>query len=120
MSYNNTYYLHFVTDLRRIIFCLNCKNVEGAQSFLDHANIIYETKLKQIMDGESKEIHIDELWLDVYKKELPISEKDQKELSEKLLTLSSMIFLRSTKNMHVLPTQSALGTVTESNTTVSA
>lgn len=102
MSYNNTFYLHFVTDLRRVVTCISNKNAEGAQSFFDHAHKIYEEKLKQIMDGESKELRIDELWLSLYTKSFPSSEKEQRMLSEKLLTLSSMIFLRSTQHMPVL------------------
>src|SRR5689334_4328793 len=99
MSYNNTFYLHFVTDLRRAIFCMENHNMNGAKTFLDHADKIYNEKLKQVMDGESKELRFDELWLDLYHCELPKTEEQQKKFSEKILTLSSMIFLRSTKNM---------------------
>jgi hypothetical protein len=108
MSYNNTFYLHFVTDLRRVVFCINNRDVVGAQAFFDHAHKIYEEKLKQIMDGESKELRIDELWLDIYKGTLPSSELEQKKISEKILTLSSMIFLRATKNMPVIPHTSVI------------
>jgi hypothetical protein len=83
-------------------------DMTGAQAFFDHAHKIYEEKLKQIMDGESKELRIDELWLDIYKGKLPESEVEQKKISEKLLTLSSMIFLRSTKNMPVMPQESVI------------
>ncbi|MEO6509227.1 MAG: hypothetical protein ABIO02_04690 [Patescibacteria group bacterium] len=108
MSYNNTYYLHFVTDLKRVVFCVNNKDAVGAKSFFDHAHKIYEEKLLQIMDGESKELRIDELWLNLYKPDFPTSENEQKRLSEKLLTLSSMIFLRSTQNMPVIAHESII------------
>ncbi len=109
MSYNNSYYLHFVTDLKRVVFCVNSNDLVGAKSFFDHAHKIYEEKLKLIMNRESKELRIDELWLDVYSHTFPTTEIDQKKLSEKLLTLSSMIFLRTTQHMDMLPHNSKLG-----------
>jgi flagellin-specific chaperone FliS len=118
MSYNNTFYLHFVTDLRRVVTCISNKNVEGAQSFFDHAHKIYEEKLKQIMDGESKELRIDDLWLSLYTNSLPSSKLDQEKLSEKLLTLSSMIFLRSTEHMAVLPHDSKIAEQTHAVVTI--
>ncbi len=96
MSYNSTYYLHFVTDLKRIVVCMNNKDTVGAKAFLQHAHKIFEEKLIQIMDGESKELRIDELWRDIYNKNFPDASEDQEQYCEKLLTLSSMIFLRST------------------------
>ncbi len=113
MSYNNTYYLHFVTDLRRIVFCMNNKDIDGAKAFLTHAHKIFEEKLKQIMDGESKELRIDELWLNLYNNTFPATEKEQSNFCEKLLTLSSMIFLRATKNMPVIPHQSKIAEQTK-------
>ena len=117
MSYNNSYYLHFVTDLRRVVFCVNNNDSVGAKSFFDHAHKIYEEKLKQIMDGESKELRIDELWLNLYSKNFPDIITEQKRLCEKLLTLSSMIFLRSTQNMPII-NQSSLGQVIPSSAAV--
>ena len=108
MSYNSTYYLHFVTDLRRIVFCMNNNDEDGAKTFMTHAHKIFEEKLMQIMDGESKELRIDELWLDIYNKKFPTSKELQEKYCEKLLTLSSMIFLRSTENMAVLPHDSKI------------
>lgn len=115
MSYNNTFYLHFVTDLRRVVFCVSHKDTTGAKAFFDHAHKIYEDKLKQIIDSESKELRIDELWLNIYTKNFPESAAEQNKICEKLLTLSSMIFLRTTKNMSIHPNQSALGTVISSS-----
>ena len=108
MSYNSIYYLHFVTDLRRIVFCMNNKDTVGAKSFLQHAHKIFEEKLMQIMDGESKELRIDELWLDIYSKNFPNALEHQQQYCEKILTLSSMIFLRSTQKMAVLPHESKI------------
>lgn len=108
MSYNNRYYLHFVTDLKRVIFCLENNNLDGAKTFLTHANKIFEENLKQVMDGESKKLRFNDTWSEIYNCKFPASTEEQKKYSEKLLTLSSMIFLRSSQAMPVLPHESQL------------
>ncbi len=95
MSYNNQYYLHFVTDLKRVIFCMENGDTEGAKIFLKHAHKIFEQNLKLIMDGENQELRFNHVWIDMYNQTFPTSPADQKKYSEQLLTLASTIFLRS-------------------------
>ena len=94
MSTINPYPLHFVSDLRRAFFCLTNRNYDGCRTFLDHAHSIYEKQLKDVSppvcDG------FIEHWTKIYGFELNVNDDmGLKKFGDKLLTLSSMIFLRS-------------------------
>ena len=117
MSYNNVFYLHFVTDLKRAVSCLGSKNVIGAKTFLDHAHKIYLEQL-QYTDVHSQQLNIDKLWRDIYHCAIPTSAHSQQEYSEKILTLSSIIFVKSTKEIGILPVVSVISEEYKKNRSV--
>src|SRR5690242_14772635 len=98
MSNPNPYYLHFVTDLKRVVFCLLNKNTSGAQTFMEHANTIYESKLKTDSVFAVVAQNFDTVWDTLYHTALTGDEREQKEFTEQILTLSSIVMLRS---MHI-------------------
>jgi len=92
MFKNNLYYSHFVSDLRRAVFCLYNNNDSGSKTFLIHAHSIYEKYLKRqnnrVIDS------FDSLWQEMYNADIPCNGDDRRKHCEKILTLSSIIFLR--------------------------
>lgn len=84
---------------------MNNNDSEGAKTFLTHAHKIFEEKLKISTDNEMKESRIDELWLDIYNDEFPTSKDLETQYCEKILSLSSIIFIRSTQHMTVVTVQ---------------
>ncbi len=107
MSSNNDYYFHFVTDLRRIVFCLENQDLQGVKIFRHHANKIYLEHLKKLMDREQIEVRFDELWLELFDYSIPNSPIEQKKYSERVLALSTLIFLRSSQVKTVRKHQTA-------------
>src|SRR5258708_4990747 len=96
MFQNNFIYLNFVTDLKRAALCMTRNNIKGAKIFLDHAQKIYKTELKdEIID---KKLHFDfeSMWNSLYKSKLPRDAFHRQRHADKLITLSSIIFSRVT------------------------
>lgn len=89
------FYLHFVTDLRRVVFCIQNKNSDGARTFLAHAHSIYEQYLKH--DGIRNTVaeNFDDVWMKIFQRTMPQAPEDCQKYAEEILTLSSIIFIRS-------------------------
>ena len=94
---NNLHYLNFVTDIKRAVFCLSNMNKEGAQTFLDHANGIYETLLKDNAALLTR-MNFSEDWRKLYIHSIDISTLELQKYCEELLTFSSIIFSRATND----------------------
>ena len=95
MPTNHRHYFDLVSDLRRIVYCIVCDNMEGAQTFQLHAHKIYKTSIKS---HELKEIilkDLDTIWNLVMDNPVPKDSTERKKYADRTLTLSSILFHRT-------------------------
>lgn len=94
MPINQRYYFDLVSDLRRVAFCISCKNIDGAEAFYIHARKIYfehisTNKLRNIVFKDLDE------WSNQFKQNsLPSDDYMRMRYADKILTISSIIFYR--------------------------
>jgi hypothetical protein len=97
MLNNRNYCLNFVADLRRAVHCLQNGNLEGAKTFLDHAEKIYVGHIKPDSTTQTLTIEFDVLWTSLYNSVLSSEELSRNRFADKLLTFSSIVFSRTMK-----------------------
>lgn len=85
--------LNFVTDLKRTVFCLQNGNSQGAETFLHHANSIYQKSLRG--KDEVLNLKLSDTWKELFKTDNLFSAQEKDRYCDKLLTLASLLFLRS-------------------------
>lgn len=92
---NNKELFDIVTDLRRCVLCLSRNNISSAQAFFNHANVL----VKQLNNPESlsKKMQLDlrAYWDKLYTADIQNSSVELEHFSENILTLSSLIFIRT-------------------------
>lgn len=96
----NNYYLHFATDLKRAALALLDVDNPGAKTFITHADTIFKSKLLNENWIDAISADFDKQWNELYNTSIPVDMVDRQRYADKLLRLSSLVFLRITDSYY--------------------
>lgn len=95
MQKNLRYYLDFTADLHRVVDCIINENSDTAVIFLKHADKIYKNNLIQKSGSLYFPPRLRIIWNKLASTSLPKEKKARLFFADKILTLASILFIRT-------------------------